>query len=74
MLPLSLALGPMLETLCPSRFSDPARVIDPGRGEGQRVRGSTGSNRGSTERIDPVYIQNKKYFFSYIENLIFIEH
>ena len=26
------------------RFSDPARSIDLGRGEGQRVRGSTGSN------------------------------
>ena len=38
------------------RFSDPARGIDPGRGEGQRVRGSTGSNRGSTGGIDPVYI------------------
>ena len=48
------------------RFSDPARGIDPGRGEGQRVRGSTGSNRGSTGRIDPVNIQNKKYIFSYI--------
>ena len=38
------------------RFSDPARGIDPGREEGQRVRGSTGSNRGSTGGIDPVYI------------------
>ena len=44
------------------RFLDPARGIDPGRGKGQRVRGSTGSNRGSTgsnrgstEGIDPVY-------------------
>ena len=46
-----------------ARFSDPARGIDLGRGEGQRVRGSTGSNRGSTGRIDPVYIQNKKIIF-----------
>ena len=43
-----------------SRFSDPIQGIDMGRGEGQRVRGSTRSNRGSTGRIDPVYIQNKK--------------
>ena len=49
-----------------ARFSDPARGIDPGRGEGQRVRGSTWLNRGSTGQIDPVYIQNKKYIFSYI--------
>ena len=49
-----------------SRFSDPARGIDPMRGEGQRVRGSTGSNQGSTGKIDSVYIQNKKYIFSYI--------
>ena len=48
------------------RFSDPARGIDPGRGGGQRVRGSTGSNRGSTGQIDPIYIQNKNYIFSYI--------
>ena len=39
-----------------ARFSDPDRGIDPGRGEGQRVRGSIGSNRGSTGGIDPVYI------------------
>ena len=38
------------------RFLDLARGIDLGRGEGQRVRGSTGSNRGSTGGIDPVYI------------------
>ena len=49
-----------------ARFSEPARGIEPGRGEGQRVRGLTGSNRGSTGQIDPVYIQNKKYIFSYI--------
>ena len=46
----------MYPFLFSSRFSDPARGIDPGRGEGQRVRGSTGSNRGSTGGIDPVYI------------------
>ena len=39
-----------------SRFSDPDRGIDPERGEGQRVRGSTGSNWGSTGGIDPIYI------------------
>ena len=38
------------------RFLDPDRGIDSERGEGQRVRGSTGSNRGSTGGIDPVYI------------------
>ena len=38
-----------------ARFSDPVRGIDLGREEGQRVKGSTGSNRGSTGGIDPVY-------------------
>ena len=44
------------QRLYSTRFSDPTRGIDPGRGKGQRVRGSTGSNRGSTGGIDPVYI------------------
>ena len=47
-------------TLFLSRFSDPIQGIDLGNGEGQKIRGSTGSNRGSTGGIDPVYIQNKK--------------
>ena len=43
-------------SLCCPRFSDPAHGIDPGRGEGQRVRGSTGSNRSIYKIIFFFYI------------------
>ena len=56
-----------MEEYIRARFSDPVRGIDLGRGEGQRVRGSTGSNQDSTGGIDPDYIYNKKYFFLYIK-------
>ena len=39
-----------------SKVFRPDPSIDSGRGKGQRVRDSTGSNRGSTEGINPVYI------------------
>ena len=48
--------GNKISLLFNPRFSDPAWGIDPGRGEGQRVKGSIGSNRGSIKGIDPVYI------------------
>ena len=53
----SLYVGPekLIEWFLAKVFR-PARGIDPGRGEGQRARGSTGLNRASTGGIDPVYI------------------